>query len=86
MAKCNKRCLQCPYSDCVNNVVTSLDFLEIVELEKAFGFFLPGDEKYFYEDLLKFVEADRRREKDADRKRQERIHKKTEGDGHGIAV
>ncbi len=62
MAKCNKKCLNCPYEDCINHTVTALDFLDIVDLEKALGIYFPEDEACFLEELEFFVRRDRKRE------------------------
>ena len=61
--KCDKKCLKCRYADCVNETVTANDYLDIVDLEKALGIYLPEDEPFFYEDLLRFVRRDRKRER-----------------------
>lgn len=70
MCKCNKKCLSCPYSECINDTVTALDFLDIVDLEKELGIYQLEDEQCFYEELEYFVRRDRRRERQAEYMRQ----------------
>ena len=63
MAKCDKKCFKCQYADCINDRVTSMDFLDIVDLEKEVGVYQPEDVKWFGVELEYYVRRDRRREK-----------------------
>ena len=75
MAKCDKKCLSCPYPDCINDTVTAMDFLDVVDLEKALGVYQPEDGQWFALELEFFVRRDRRRERAADKKRRARGEK-----------
>lgn len=72
VAKCDKKCFKCQYADCINDRVTAMDFLDIVDLEKEVGVYQPEDEKWFVVELEYYVRRDRRREKNAELKRMER--------------
>ena len=62
MAVCNRKCAECSYKDCIDDTFTPSDYLDLIDLEKSLGMYLPEDEKYFYEDLLAVVERQRCRE------------------------
>lgn len=75
MAKCDKNCLSCVYADCINDTVTAMDFLDIVDLEKALGVYQPKDFDCFFIELEFFVRRDRRREREAEKKARARRNK-----------
>ena len=58
---CRRDCLNCIFSDCIDNGFSACDYLDQVELEKNCGIFQPEDEKYFLPDLLTIVRHERRR-------------------------
>ena len=67
VAICDKKCFKCQYADCINDRVTSMDFLDIVDLEKEVGVYQPEDVKWFGVELEYYVRRERRRERAVER-------------------
>ena len=63
MAICNRKCADCSFADCIDDSFSPTDYLDLIDLEKSLGVYLPEDEKYFYDDLLIVVLRERRKER-----------------------
>lgn len=81
MAVCNRKCAECTYKDCIDDTFTPSDYLDLIDLEKSLGVYLPEDEKFFYDDLLAVVERQREREYKTSWQRNKRFQERCIQDG-----